>query len=64
MNISTTMTTLPTEQEIRNQMSLMAWVMAFLCGWVMFISAHVMGAEHTSKQSPDKTTAVTSTARQ
>lgn len=63
MSISTTMTTPPTEQQIRNQMSLMAWVMTFLCGWVMFISAHVMGAEHSNKPSTEKTTAVTSTAR-
>lgn len=27
-------------QHIRNQMSLMAWIMAGLCGWVMFLSAH------------------------
>ena len=27
-------------QHIRNQLSLVAWVMAGLCGWVMFLAAH------------------------
>jgi succinate dehydrogenase/fumarate reductase cytochrome b subunit len=27
-------------QHIRNQLSLMAWVMAGLCGWVMFLAVH------------------------
>jgi hypothetical protein len=29
-------------QHIRNQMSLMAWIMAALCGWAMFLSAHAI----------------------
>lgn len=32
------------DQHIRNQMSLMAWGMAFLCGWVLFLSVHARGA--------------------
>lgn len=61
-----TATTMPAmiDQHVRNQMSLMAWVMTFLCGWVMFLSAHVLGAEHI-RQSSEKPTATTSvTARQ
>lgn len=27
-------------QHIRNQLSLVAWVMAGLCGWVMFLAVH------------------------
>lgn len=35
------------DQQTRNQMSLMALFMAFLCGWVMFLSARaVVGAQH------------------
>lgn len=29
------------DPHIRNQMSLMAWVMTLLCGWVMFLSAYL-----------------------
>jgi hypothetical protein len=44
-------------------MSLMAWVMAFLCGWVMFLSVHVIGAEN--KSSGETTAAADAvTARQ
>jgi len=63
---STALTTMPTtmiDQHIRNQMSLMAWVMTFLCGWVMFLSAHVHGAEHT-RQSIEKTAATAVMTRQ
>jgi hypothetical protein len=60
-----TATTIPTmiDQHARNQMSLMAWVMAFLCGWVMFLSVHVIGAEN--KSSGETTAAADAvTARQ
>jgi hypothetical protein len=30
------------DQHVRNQLSLMAWVMAGLCGWVLFLSAYAM----------------------
>lgn len=30
------------DQHTRNQMSLMAWGMAALCGWAMFLSAHAI----------------------
>lgn len=30
------------EQTLRNQLSLIAWAMAFLCGWVMFLAAHAI----------------------
>jgi len=58
MNSTATVTTPMIDQYARNQMSLMAWVMAFLCGWVMFLSAHVLGAEH-SRHTGDKATATT-----
>jgi hypothetical protein len=28
------------DQSVRNQMSLMAWVMAALCAWVLFLSTY------------------------
>lgn len=49
--------TIPMDQHIRNQMSLMAWIMAFLCGWVMFVSAYARGAD--SAKSVEKTTIAT-----
>lgn len=36
------------DQNIRNQMSLMAWIMAGLCGWAMFLSAHAISCSHVS----------------
>lgn len=64
MSYTITATTPMIDQYARNQMSLMAWVMTFLCGWVMFLSAHVLGAEHV-RHASDKTTAATAvTARQ
>jgi heme/copper-type cytochrome/quinol oxidase subunit 2 len=50
------------DQHVRNQMSLMAWVMTFLCGWVMFLSAYVCVACHRAEANDTattKTTAVT-----
>lgn len=64
MNSTATVTTPMIDQYVRNQMSLMAWVMTFLCGWVMFLSAHVLGAEHV-RHTSEKVTATTAiTARQ
>lgn len=40
------------DQHVRNQMSLMAWIMTFLCGWVLFLSAYVSGAECSKPQTP------------
>lgn len=40
------------DQHVRNQMSLMAWIMTFLCGWVLFLSAHVCGAECSKPTTP------------
>jgi hypothetical protein len=31
------------DQSVRNQMSLMAWVMAALCAWVLFLSTYACG---------------------
>lgn len=36
--------TAATDPEIRRQLSLAAWVMAFLFGWVMFLSAKAVVA--------------------
>jgi succinate dehydrogenase/fumarate reductase cytochrome b subunit len=41
------------DQHIRNQMSLMAWIMAALCGWAMFLSAHAITAQSVSAASPE-----------
>jgi hypothetical protein len=41
------------DQHIRNQLSVMAWVMAALCGWVMFLSAHAISAEHARQKIAD-----------
>lgn len=41
------------DQHVRNQMSIMAWVMAALCAWVLLLSstsAHVM--KSTSGETP------------
>lgn len=38
------------DQQIRNQLSLMAWVMAGLCGWVMFLSAHSISVTCTASE--------------
>ena len=57
--------TLTMDQHIRNQMSLMAWIMAFLCGWVMFISAHAAGGcDLRAQPEPAVVSDVTVTARQ
>jgi hypothetical protein len=45
MTFTTTATT-TMDPQIRNQMSLMAWVMAFLCGWALFLSAHACRGSH------------------
>ena len=63
MTDSTTMT-LTMDQHIRNQMSLMAWIMAFLCGWVMFISARAIGADHATLQTDKTAVPVISTTAQ
>jgi hypothetical protein len=41
------------DQNIRNQMSIMAWVMAALCAWVLFISsAGVHGIKSADASTP------------
>lgn len=56
MTFTTTATT-TMDPQIRNQMSLMAWVMAFLCGWALFLSAHACRGSHmpmtVESSSPD-----------
>jgi hypothetical protein len=42
---STIMTAM-TDPDIRRQMSLAAWMVAFLFGWVTFLSAKAVVAEH------------------
>lgn len=51
------------DQHIRNQMSLMAWVMTFLCGWVMFLSAYVCVSCHRS-EAGERTSAATAVTAQ
>ena len=43
-----TATAMTMDQHIRNQLSLMAWVMAALCGWAMFLSAHAISTAPVS----------------
>lgn len=38
------------DQNVRNQLSMLAWIMAALCGWVMFLSAHALSAEHSRQK--------------
>lgn len=64
MNSTITVTSPMIDQYARNQMSLMAWVMTFLCGWVMFLSAHVLGAEHIRPTCEKPAAATVMTARQ
>lgn len=52
------------DQHIRNQMSLMAWGMAFLCGWVMFLSAYAIGCHPDSVNAPAAPTGQISAAPQ
>jgi hypothetical protein len=41
------------DQHIRNQMSIMAWGMAALCAWVLFLSATgVHGIKATAAETP------------
>jgi outer membrane lipoprotein-sorting protein len=49
-------------QDIRNQMSLMAWIMAALCGWVMFLSAHAISSEAAAAADVSEHYSTTSTA--
>lgn len=58
MNATVTATSPMIDHYARNYMCLMAWVMTFLCGWVMFLSAHARGSEN-AKQSVHKTVANT-----
>lgn len=48
MKYTTTAVAMTMDQHIRNQMSMMAWIMAALCGWAMFLSAHAITASHVS----------------
>lgn len=48
MKHTATAMTMTMDQNIRNQMSLMAWIMAALCGWAMFLSAHALSCAHVS----------------
>lgn len=48
MKYTATAITTTMDQHIRNQMSLMAWIMAALCGWAMFLSAHAITSSHAS----------------
>lgn len=41
------------DQHVRNQMSLLAWIMAALCGWAMFLSAHAITAHSVSAADPE-----------
>jgi hypothetical protein len=52
------------DQHIRNQMSLMAWGMAFLCGWAMFLSVHALGSHPDSAAAPSAPTGQMSAAPQ
>lgn len=40
------------DQHIRNQLSLMAWIMTALCGWAMFLSAHAISTANVSAAEP------------
>jgi hypothetical protein len=51
------------DQHIRNQMSLLAWIMAALCGWAMFLSAHAITA-HTADAAAPENYSTTTTAAQ
>jgi hypothetical protein len=39
-------------QHIRNQLSLMAWVAAGLCGWVMFLAVHSLACNDCDAAQP------------
>jgi hypothetical protein len=52
------------DQHTRNQLSLMAWVMAALCGWAMFLSAHAISVCSTVSAANPENYSTTATAAQ
>ena len=52
------MESLPMSPRIRNKMSLAALIMAFMFGWVMFLSAHVIAGGCHEVRPTSVTTAV------
>jgi hypothetical protein len=51
------------DQHIRNQMSLMAWFIAALCGWAMFLSAHAITTTNASAGENDAYTTLSTAAQ-
>ena len=51
-------------QHIRNQMSIMAWGMAALCAWVLFLSSTgIHGIKATAAETPFTVSAPTTTSK-
>lgn len=54
-----TVETMIADQHFRNRLSLMACALAFLCGWIMFLSAKaVVGAQITPADTAAQPTVV------